>query len=418
MAAKPTKSSNRLPISWLYYLHTGGRLDLSPEAYQRGSVWTLSQRQLLIDSILFGIDIPKFYLRRVVDRQPIEYEVVDGQQRLRSFFSFMNNEFGLADDSDPLEQEELAGKRWASLSTELQLRFSNTNLDVVEFDENYSQDAIEEMFLRLQNGTPLNTPEKRRAIPGTMRTVVAELAAHDFFPKHCGFTDKRFAFEDSVAKLVHLVLAGQMTAISATAIKRTYESNQAIASSHSAPKKVKKALDFLTRSFDLAGQTPKLKKYAVISLGYLAAELHDEYDISKHPKAFAEAYLDFQLQRARNAELPESQQDPELVAYADAARADSIPSLEYRLKLLRNQVIMQIPELAPKDPVRRFSEDQRSAIFRRDLGICQECGVQCEDSNFHADHLVPHSRGGTTSLANGRVLCPDCNWKKTDTMPD
>lgn len=418
MAGKPTKSTSRFPISWLHYLYSEGKLDLSPEAYQRGSVWTLSQRQLLIDSILFDIDIPKFYLRRVADRNPIEYEVVDGQQRLRSLFGFIDNEFELADDSDPLGQESLAGKRWESLSTETQFRFTNTNLDVVEFDENYSQDAIEEMFLRLQNGTPLNAPEKRRAIPGTMRTVVAELAAHDFFRKHCGFTDKRFAFEDSSAKLLHLVLAGQMTSISAQAIKKTYVSNQSISSSHSAPKTVKKALDFLTRGFDLAGQSPKLKKYAVISLGYLASELHEEYDISKHPKAFAEAYLDFQLERARNAELPESQQDPELAAYADAARADSIPSLEYRLKLLRNQVISQIPELAPKDPARHFSDEQRTAIFRRDGGICQACGVECDDSNFHADHLVPHSRGGSTSLANGRVLCPDCNWKKSDAMPD
>jgi 5-methylcytosine-specific restriction endonuclease McrA len=55
---------------------------------------------------------------------------------------------------------------------------------------------------------------------------------------------------------------------------------------------------------------------------------------------------------------------------------------------------------------------------RRYLGIL--AGFRCEDcgtvlfSNLHGDHWQPFSRGGLTSLSNGRALCPACNLKKGD----
>jgi hypothetical protein len=43
----------------------GGNLFLSPEEYQRENAWDLNQKQLLIDTIFRGFDIPKFYLWRI-----------------------------------------------------------------------------------------------------------------------------------------------------------------------------------------------------------------------------------------------------------------------------------------------------------------------------------------------------------------
>jgi hypothetical protein len=42
-----------------------GNLFLSPEEYQRENAWTMAQKQLLIDTIFRGLDIPKFYLWKV-----------------------------------------------------------------------------------------------------------------------------------------------------------------------------------------------------------------------------------------------------------------------------------------------------------------------------------------------------------------
>lgn len=56
------------------------KINVQPD-YQRGAVWSRPQKQLLIDSILHDLDIPKIYLREV-SNSIYEEEAVDGQQRL------------------------------------------------------------------------------------------------------------------------------------------------------------------------------------------------------------------------------------------------------------------------------------------------------------------------------------------------
>lgn len=73
---------------------SAGVLELNP-FYQRNDVWTLSQKQLLVDSIIIGIPIPSFYFNKVSDNK---IDVVDGQQRLRAIRDFKNDEFRLGED--------------------------------------------------------------------------------------------------------------------------------------------------------------------------------------------------------------------------------------------------------------------------------------------------------------------------------
>ncbi len=42
---------------------------------------------------------------------------------------------------------------------------------------------------------------------------------------------------------------------------------------------------------------------------------------------------------------------------------------------------------------------------------CQKCRKKL-DRNFHADHIVPFSKGGKTILKNAQALCSSCNLKK------
>jgi hypothetical protein len=407
---KRSKVTKPFPVSNLKYLHDAHKLWLNPE-YQRESVWTRSQQQLLVDSLFREIDVPKLYFREI-EKEGYEYEAVDGQQRLRAVFDFMSDGFKMPLDSDDVSGLPVAGMRFSGLATDLQMMFQNVPLDVVVMNSEYTDDDIEEIFLRLQNGTPLNAAEKRRAVAGTMRKVVEELARHKVFGL-CAFQDKRYAFEDATAKLMHLLLAGVITDIRPTSIKRTYETHASITTDHREAKRLKQALAFLAGAFK-GKQSPRLKKYAIVTLGYLVVEMLDEYDLSKHSSDFAEAYLEFETRRIANEELPEDEQDSALAAYTDAARADSIPDLRYRHDFLKSYFLDSIPTLVLKDPSRSFSDEQRLAIYRRNEGRCQVCGIVCEDSAFHADHVVPHSRGGRTTVENGQVLCPEHNLSKGD----
>jgi hypothetical protein len=63
-----------------------GDLELNP-SYQRDFVWSNSDSQMLIESILRGIPLPSIILARVTGEQ--SYQIVDGKQRLTAILRFM-----------------------------------------------------------------------------------------------------------------------------------------------------------------------------------------------------------------------------------------------------------------------------------------------------------------------------------------
>jgi hypothetical protein len=76
---------------------------------------------------------------------------------------------------------------------------------------------------------------------------------------------------------------------------------------------------------------------------------------------------------------------------------------------------------APKDPQRRFSGSERAVIMARAGGRCEFHGLLggrcCQTERLHADRVHPHSRGGSTTVANGQVLCSRHNKEKAARIP-
>lgn len=71
------------------------------------------------------------------------------------------------------------------------------------------------------------------------------------------------------------------------------------------------------------------------------------------------------------------------------------------------------------DPRRRFNASERAALYLAADGRCSnpECGVELEPG-WHSDHIDPHSQGGPTDVINGQALCPPCNLKKGNRVPN
>jgi len=69
-------------IQGLYRRFQKGRLILQPD-FQRGYIWDDAKASRLVESVLLEVPIPNFYLSEEVDGNE---SVVDGQQRLTSFF--------------------------------------------------------------------------------------------------------------------------------------------------------------------------------------------------------------------------------------------------------------------------------------------------------------------------------------------
>jgi 5-methylcytosine-specific restriction endonuclease McrA len=66
----------------------------------------------------------------------------------------------------------------------------------------------------------------------------------------------------------------------------------------------------------------------------------------------------------------------------------------------------------PRDTHRR--KITRRAVFARDDWTCQYCGSR---SNLTVDHVVPRSKGGSSSWENIVASCAPCNRRKGNALP-
>ena len=67
----------------------------------------------------------------------------------------------------------------------------------------------------------------------------------------------------------------------------------------------------------------------------------------------------------------------------------------------------------PRDAHRR--KITRRAVFARDRWTCQYCGT--ERSSLTVDHVIPRSKGGSSSWENIVACCAPCNRRKGDRLP-
>lgn len=189
--------------------------------YQRMSdVWPLEKRQLLIDSILNGYDIPKLYFHEFfpslkVDGKTYKYAIVDGKQRLQSIFSFIEGDFSLAPDMEYIGDSAVqpGGLTYAELARkypELKTRFDGFFLPIVSILTDDTE-LIEDMFSRLNEAVPLNAPEKRNALGGPIPPTVRKLATGPFFRKKLPFNNRRYRHFDIATKFLYINEKGHLT---------------------------------------------------------------------------------------------------------------------------------------------------------------------------------------------------------------
>lgn len=126
--------------------------------FQRDFVWDADRQSKLIESALLRIPLPVFYLAEIPDGRIV---VVDGLQRLTTFYRFLEGDFKLRG----LEfARELNGKKFSGLSPALQNRIEDTQLQLYLIDSQVPEAAKYEIFERVNSGIPLTRQQMRNCL--------------------------------------------------------------------------------------------------------------------------------------------------------------------------------------------------------------------------------------------------------------
>ena len=158
-------------IQSLYTRYRANRFNVN-RRYQRKLVWSVEEKQSLVDSILLSMPIPLFLVAETGIGAGASFEVIDGMQRLNAMFSFLENEFSvqgtyfdlnaLADtkslkDQGDLKQEDPVLSRASSVA------YSNYTVALSVY-RSHDGAHVDEVFRRINSGgKTLSFQELRQA---------------------------------------------------------------------------------------------------------------------------------------------------------------------------------------------------------------------------------------------------------------
>ena len=130
-----------------------GKLTIQPE-YQRNYIYADGKRDVaVIESILKGYPLGLIYFNKI---SADKFEVLDGQQRITSFGSFVTNKFAIKDENG-MEQY------FSGIAKDKQDKILNTKLLIYECEGTESE--IKEWFRTINiAGVPLNNQELLNAV--------------------------------------------------------------------------------------------------------------------------------------------------------------------------------------------------------------------------------------------------------------
>jgi hypothetical protein len=181
LAAQPTS------VQSVYAWYTEDKLHVN-RRYQRKLVWTLEEKQRLIESILKKYPVPAILIAER-EQEPGSYEIIDGLQRLHAIVSFIETAFPTLDgkifnlEFFPTAKSRSTGGAFVPEVAEQQLNQKevSTLLDyALAFSvmRNATEDEINDVFGRINTyGHRLSDQERRQAgIQTDFADMVREIA--------------------------------------------------------------------------------------------------------------------------------------------------------------------------------------------------------------------------------------------------
>lgn len=176
---------------------------------QRSYVWDLKRKSQLIISLFENVQTG--IITANINGQYIE--VADGQQRLNTIFSYLNNEFALENHTvlrlnldGSMKSYDFSNMKYKELPDIAKITLMSRNVRIEKY-MNLTDSQLNTIMVRLNNGKPLTTVERTRMeFYGSIGNFVTDICNNELFTRKIWMTDsskKRFNHE----ALVYSILA-------------------------------------------------------------------------------------------------------------------------------------------------------------------------------------------------------------------
>ncbi len=331
--------------------------------WQREEVWDQGKKQQLIDSILRGWKLPKFYFVKLPGD---EYEVVDGQQRLQAIYEFFDNEL-------PLQKQratEFGGTYYKDLPPNTSDAFDDFEIEYDEI-EDATELELKDFFQRLQEGLRLTSSEKLNAVHSKLRDFCRKTAKHPFFQRKVAVPNTRYAHFDIVAKAVAVEIEGLDVGQRFDELKEVFEAQSSFSVKSATAIRVITALNFLDKAFP--GQSGLLKSRTIVqSLITLTSCLVSTKRTTGLEGDLKQFFEQFARELAQQVELGQAATDSEYLKFQKSVSANVKAGAQTRHQILLRKLFAGSPKLAQAfDPTMLA----KSGITKR----IEELGISIRD---------------------------------------
>jgi hypothetical protein len=374
--------------------------------WQRGEVWTRAKKQRLIDSILRGWKLPKFYF---IELAADNFFVEDGQQRLNAIWEFFSDELPLNDESAKM----FGGKYYSELPGDISDAFDDFE---ISFDliTNATEDEEQEFFERLQEGMPLNSSEKLNAVPSKLTNFCRSMAKHDFFKETIAVPDTRYAHFDIMAKVAVIEIEGVDANLRLDDVRTVFKANGAFSPSSAVGKRIKKALDFLRKALGDKGNVLRtrsiVQSFLTLTCKIIATGQSAGYEAKL--RKFIDAFM---TELARQVELGQAATDSDYVTFQRSVSANLKGAAKTRQEVLLRKLFHLAPGLAEVfDPtvIAESGVTGRVAVLGQSVGelISQ---VNMKYAGTHGDDLFKATNKTAQAIVRLRKPVKDFTEYKT-----
>jgi hypothetical protein len=332
-----------------------GKLDIRPK-YQREFVYKEKQRNAVIETIKNNFPLNVMYW---MIREDGGYEMLDGQQRTISIGQYVNGDFSLNEryfhNLTKTEQDQI-------LDYEL----------MIYFCEGTDKERLDWFTVINTFGEKVNEQEIRNAVYTGPWLSGAKLK---FSKTNC----VAYLLANDGGKLVNgspirqEYLETTLSWINEGKIENYMAKHQHDKNADELWQYFQDVIEWVRKTF-----TKYRKEMSSVQWGFLYNEFKDQkFDSKKLEKEIAKLMED-----------------------EDVTNKKGI----YLYVLTREEKHLNI---------RAFRPNQKREAYERQKGICRDCKKHFEIEEMQADHITPWHEGGKTISENCKMLCKECNRRKS-----